>query len=124
MTDIPARPGAAGGTVPVVELDDLTGWLTTTDHKRIGVLYMVSAFAMFLVGGVLAMTMRIELAAPGIQLVDEAGYDQLFTMHGTIMLLLFGTPMAVGLANYIVPLQIGASEMAFPRINALSFWLF
>ncbi|MFL5644317.1 MAG: cytochrome c oxidase subunit I [Chloroflexota bacterium] len=124
MTDIPAQPGSAAGTVAVVELNDLTGWLTTTDHKRIGVLYMVSAFAMFLVGGVLAMTMRIELAAPGIQLVDEAGYDQLFTMHGTIMLLLFGTPMAVGLANYIVPLQIGASEMAFPRINALSFWLF
>src|SRR4051812_19218638 len=124
MTDIPARPGAAEHALPVVELDDLTGWLTTTDHKRVGILYIVSAFAMFLIGGILAMTMRLELAAPGIQLVDEAGYDQLFTMHGTIMLLLFGTPMAVGLGNYIVPLQIGASEMAFPRVNALSFWLF
>src|SRR4051812_31916725 len=124
MTDIPARPGVAEHVLPVVELDDLTGWLTTTDHKRVGILYIVSAFAMFLIGGVLAMTMRLELAAPGIQLVDEAGYDQLFTMHGTIMLLLFGTPMAIGLGNYIVPLQIGTDDMAFPRLNALSFWLF
>jgi cytochrome c oxidase subunit I len=102
----------------------LIGWLTTTDHKRIGVLYIVAAFALFLVGGLMAMLMRAELAAPGLQLTDETGYDQLFTMHGTIMLLLFGTPMAVGLANYIVPLQIGAADMAFPRVNALSFWLF
>jgi cytochrome c oxidase subunit 1 len=115
-----ARPASA----PLAEVGGLTGWLTTTDHKRIGVLYMTAAFGFFLFGGLMAMVMRTELAAPGLQFVDELGYDQLFTMHGTIMLLLFGTPMAVGLANYIVPLQIGAAEMAFPRVNALSFWLF
>ncbi len=106
------------------EVGGLTGWLTTTDHKRIGILYITSSFAFFLVGGLMAELMRTELAAPGIQLVGEQGYDQLFTMHGTIMLLLFGTPMAVGLANYLVPLQIGADDMAFPRLNALTFWLF
>jgi cytochrome c oxidase subunit 1 len=111
-------------SAPGVEVGGLTGWLTTTDHKRIGVLYMSAAFVFFLFGGLMAMVMRTELAAPGLQFVDELGYDQLFTMHGTIMLLLFGTPMAVGMANYIVPLQIGAAEMAFPRVNALSFWLF
>jgi cytochrome c oxidase subunit I len=107
-----------------LELPGLTGWLTTTDHKRIGILYITAAFAFFLVGGLLAEGMRAELAVPGIQLVGEEGYDQLFTMHGTIMLLLFGTPMAIGLANYIVPLQIGTDEMSFPRVNALSFWMF
>ncbi len=110
--------------MPHPEVGGLTGWLTTTDHKRIGILYISSAFVMFLVGGLLAAEMRTELAAPGLQLTTEEGYDQLFTMHGTIMLLLFGTPMAVGLANYIVPLQIGAEDMAFPRVNALSFWMF
>jgi cytochrome c oxidase subunit 1 len=106
------------------DVGTLTGWLTTTDHKRIGILYIATAFGMFLVGGLMAMIMRAELAAPGLQFVGEQGYDELFTMHGTIMLLLFGTPMAVGLANYIVPLQIGAADMAFPRLNALSYWLF
>jgi cytochrome c oxidase subunit I len=119
-----ATPGLAHPAVVPLEVGGLTGWLTTTDHKRIGILYIMSAFAFFLLGGVLAMGMRTELAAPGLQLVTEEGFDQLFTMHGTIMLLLFGTPMAVGLANVIVPLQIGAPEVAFPRLNALSFWLF
>ena len=119
-----AAPGlAVPATVPI-EIGGLTGWLTTTDHKRIGVLYISSAFVFFLLGGLMAEGMRTELAAPGLQLLTEEGFDQLFTMHGTIMLLLFGTPMAVGLANVIVPLQIGAAEMAFPRLNALSFWLF
>ena len=103
---------------------DLIAWLTTTDHKRIGVLYMVTAFAFFLFGGLLAMTMRAELAVPGLQLLNEQTYDQAFTMHGTIMMLLFGTPMVAALANYLVPLQIGAADMVFPRLNALSFWLF
>ncbi|HET7471800.1 MAG TPA: cytochrome c oxidase subunit I [Candidatus Limnocylindrales bacterium] len=107
-----------------LELPGLTGWLTTVDHKRIGILYVTSAFAFFLVGGLMAEVMRTELAAPGLQIVGEQGYDQLFTMHGTIMLLLFGTPMAVGLGNVIMPLQIGADDMAFPRLNALSFWVF
>jgi cytochrome c oxidase subunit I len=133
-TSLPSAAGTSGTSAAVVtdvvapgrvvELGGLTGWLTTTDHKRIGILYMTSAFAFFLVAGLMAEGMRAELAAPGIQYVAEQGYDQLFTMHGTLMLLLFGTPMAVGLANYIVPLQIGTDDMSFPRLNALSFWMF
>src|SRR5258708_10020335 len=119
-----AAPGLAVPAAVPIEIGGLTGWLTTPDHKRIGVLYLSSAFVFFLLGGLMAEGMRTELAAPGLQLLTEEGFDQLFTMHGTIMLLLFGTPMAVGLANVIVPLQIGAAEMAFPRLNALSFWLF
>ncbi|HEX3428899.1 MAG TPA: cytochrome c oxidase subunit I [Candidatus Limnocylindrales bacterium] len=122
-TEAVAAPRLAGSVVPV-EVGGLTGWLTTTDHKRIGILYVTASFAMFLIGGLMAMGMRTELAQPGLQLLTEQGYDQLFTMHGTIMLLLFGTPMAVGLGNFVVPLQIGAAEMAFPRLNALSFWMF
>jgi cytochrome c oxidase subunit 1 len=103
---------------------DALTWLTTTDHKRIGLLYLVTAFAFFLLGGALALTMRAELAAPGLQFLDQQGYDQSFTMHGTIMMLLFGTPAVAAFANYLVPLQIGAAEMVFPRLNALSYWLF
>ena len=99
-------------------------WLTSVDHKRIGKLYLTSAFVFFVLGGILAQSIRLELAVPGLQLTDAEGYAQLFTMHGTIMMLLFATPAAVGLANYFLPLQIGAADMAFPRLNALSFWLF
>ena len=124
------RPAAVAPDVlpraghPLVALGGGSRWVSTTDHKRIGILYVSSAFAFFLIGGLLASLMRTELAEPGLQLVNEQGYNQLFTMHGTIMLLLFGTPMAIGLGNYIVPLQIGADDMAFPRLNALSFWVF
>jgi cytochrome c oxidase subunit 1 len=99
-------------------------WLTTTDHKKIGILYIVNSFLFFFVAGVLALGVRAELAVPGLQfLTDEHLYNQLFTMHGTAMIFLFIIPMLAGFANYIVPLQIGAPDMAFPRINALSFWL-
>ncbi|HEX6596153.1 MAG TPA: cytochrome c oxidase subunit I [Acidimicrobiales bacterium] len=99
-------------------------WVTTVDHKKIGILYMATAFAFFLVGGVLALLIRTELARPGLQVVDEGTYNQLFTMHGSVMMFLFAVPMAAGLANYLVPLQVGAPDMAFPRLNALSYWLF
>ncbi|MGW0732369.1 aa3-type cytochrome oxidase subunit I [Streptomyces sp. NPDC002851] len=102
----------------------LMRWLTTTDHKVIGNLYMVTAFAFFLVAGIMAMLMRAELARPGLQMVSNHQYNQLFTMHGTIMMLLFGTPMFAGFANAIMPLQIGAPDVAFPRLNALTYWLF
>ena len=98
-------------------------WLTTVDHKKIGVMYIVTAFSFFLLGGILALFIRSELAVPGLQFLDEATYNQLFGMHAVIMIFLFVMPMTTGLANYIVPLQIGAADMAFPRINALSFWL-
>jgi len=99
-------------------------WLTTTDHKKIGISYIVTAFGFFMLGGVLALVIRTELAEPGLQVVTESQFDQLFTMHGSIMLYLFATPIVFGLANYLVPLHIGAPDMAFPRLNALSYWLY
>ena len=102
----------------------VVGWLTTTDHKKVGILYMGTAFAFFLVGGALALVMRTELAQPGLQIVSKSTYNQLFTMHGSVMMFLFAVPMAVGLGNYLVPLHVGAPDMAFPRLNALSYWLF
>ena len=99
-------------------------WLTTTDHKVIGNLYLATAFAFFLVAGVMAMLMRAELARPGLQLVSNEQYNQLFTIHGTIMLLLFATPTFAGFANAVMPLQIGAPDVAFPRLNAFTYWVF
>src|SRR5437588_9326428 len=100
-----------------------TSWITTTDHKRIGILYMVTTFVFFCLGGVEALMMRLQLGAPDNTLVTPAVYNQLFTMHGTTMIFLFVVPMFAGLANYFLPLMIGARDMAFPRLNALSFWL-
>jgi len=97
-------------------------WLTTVDHKKIGVLYILNSFLFFFAAGILALLVRSELAVPGLQFLDERTYNQAFTMHGTIMIFLFVVPVLSGFANYIVPLQIGAPDMAFPRINALSFW--
>ncbi|MEU4684968.1 aa3-type cytochrome oxidase subunit I [Streptomyces xinghaiensis] len=99
-------------------------WLTTTDHKKIGALYMVSSFIFFLIGGILALAIRAELARPGTQILSNEQYNQAFTMHGTVMLLLFATPLFAGFTNAIMPLQIGAPDVAFPRLNMLSYWLF
>ena len=104
--------------------EGMVAWLTTTDHKKIGVLYMASAFLFFLLAGLMALLMRAELAAPELQLMDFETYNQLFTIHGTAMMFFFATPMAIGLANYFVPLQIGAPDVAFPRLNAFTYWLF
>jgi len=101
----------------------LTRVLTTTDHKVIGNLYLVTSFA-FLAAGAMAMLMRGELAYPGLQVVNEELYNQLFTMHGTIMLLLFATPLFIGFGNAVMPLQIGSPDVAFPRLNMFSYWLF
>jgi hypothetical protein len=98
--------------------------ITTTDHKVIGKLYLITSFCWFLIGGVMAMLMRSELAFPGQQVVNDELYNQLFTMHGTIMLLLFATPLFFGFANVVMPLQIGAPDVAFPRLNMFSYWLF
>src|ERR671918_186411 len=97
-------------------------WLTTVDHKKIGILYIVNSFIFFFAAGILALVIRSELAIPGLQFLDVDTYNQAFTMHGTIMIFLFVVPVLAGFANYIVPLQLGAPDMAFPRINALSFW--
>jgi len=109
---------------PVKRGNMLTQILRTTDAKTIGLMYTVASFVFFIVGGLLALVMRTELAQPGMQILTPEVYNQFFTMHGLIMLLLFGTPLIFGFANYIVPLQIGAPDVAFPRLNALGFWLF
>ncbi|GAB2643078.1 aa3-type cytochrome oxidase subunit I [Kribbella swartbergensis] len=98
--------------------------LSTTDHKVIGQLYLITSFAFFVIAGVMALVIRAELAEPGLQMVNEEVYNQLFTMHGTIMLLLFATPLFVGFANVVMPVQIGAPDVAFPRLNMFSYWLF
>ncbi len=101
----------------------LYDWVTTTDHKKIGILYVINSFIFFFVGGVLALAVRSELAFPGMQILTPLGYNESFTMHATFMIFLFVIPMLAGFGNYVVPLQIGAPDMAFPRINALSFWM-
>jgi cytochrome c oxidase subunit 1 len=98
-------------------------WLTTTDHKRIGILYLFATFLFFIIGGVEALLMRLQLAHPDGTLVTPETYNSLVTMHGTTMVFLFIVPVLAGFANYMVPLMIGARDMAFPRLNALSFWL-
>ncbi|MQA09811.1 MAG: cytochrome ubiquinol oxidase subunit I [Pseudonocardiaceae bacterium] len=102
----------------------LLRYLATTDHKQIGVLYLVTSFAFFMVGGAMALLMRTELGYPGLQFLSQEQYNQLFTMHGTIMLLLYATPNVFGFANFVLPLQIGSPDVAFPRLNAFSYWLF
>ena len=102
----------------------VVNWMTTTDHKLIGQLYLATSFLFFLLAGIMALAMRAELARPGLQFLTAEQYNQLFTMHGTIMLLLFATPLFIGFANVIVPLQIGAPDVAFPRLNIFSFYLF
>jgi cytochrome c oxidase subunit 1 len=100
-------------------------WVTSTDHKVIGNLYFITSFAFFMVGGLLALIMRAELFAPGLQIVDSPEqYNQLFTMHGTIMLLLFATPLFAGFANALMPIQIGAPDVSFPRLNMLAYWMY
>ena len=99
--------------------------LTTTDHKVIGYMYLVASFAFFLLAGIMALLIRAELFSPGMQVLQtKEQYNELFTMHGTLMLLLFATPSFAGLANAVMPLQIGAPDVAFPRLNMLSFWFF
>ena len=100
-------------------------WITTTDHKTIGYLYLITSFLFFCLGGVMALVMRAQLFAPGLNIVPTGEqYNQLFTMHGTIMLLLFATPLFAGFANVVMPLQIGAPDVAFPKLNSFAYWLF
>jgi cytochrome c oxidase subunit 1 len=99
-------------------------YLTTTDHKVIGHLYLITSFVFFIIAGLMAELMRTELARPGLQFLSNEQYNQLFTMHGTLMLLMFATPLFVGFANVVMPLQIGSPDVAFPRLNMLSYWFF
>jgi cytochrome c oxidase subunit I len=102
----------------------VTSWLTTTDHKRIGLLYVASSLVFFVLAGVLSLLMRAQLARPNLDIVTGDKYNELLTVHGTAMIFLFVVPMLTGIANYVVPLMIGTRDMAFPRLNALSYWLF
>jgi cytochrome c oxidase subunit I len=100
-------------------------WVTSTDHKTIGYMYLISSFGFFMIAGLMALVIRAELFTPGIDIVQsKEQYNQLFTMHGTIMMLLFATPLFAGFANVIMPLQIGAPDVAFPRLNMFAYWLY
>jgi cytochrome c oxidase subunit 1 len=102
----------------------VASWVTTVDHKRIGILYIVTSLVFFAAGGIMALLIRAQLAAPNEHFITRNAYDQLFTIHGTTMIFLFIVPFWAGVANYLVPLMIGARDMAFPRLNALSYWLY
>src|SRR3954464_15652133 len=125
VTIAPAPIVSRPSPVHVVEKGSrLSNLLRTTDHKTIGLMYLTTSFVFFMIGGLMAMLMRGELARPGLQFLSPEQYNQLFTMHGTLMLLMFATPLFFAYGNLIMPLQIGSPDVAFPRLNALSFWLF
>ncbi len=112
----PSRPSTKGRTV--------IKWITSTDHKVIGNLYMITSFIFFVLAGAMALGIRAELASPGLQFFSNEQYNQLFTMHGTLMLFLFATALFAGFANAIMPLQIGSPDVSFPRLNMISYWLY
>ncbi len=102
----------------------IASWVTTVDHKRIGILYILTSLFFFVIGGIMALLMRAQLATPNEHFVTRNSYNELFTMHGTTMIFLVVVPILAGFANYLVPLMIGARDVAFPRLNALSYWLY
>jgi len=122
----PGTPPAVTEEGPTLTLQEWWGWhwLTTVDHKKIGILYFVTAFCFFLVGGLEALLIRTQLIVPLNTFLHPDVFNQMFTMHATTMIFLAIMPMSVGLANYIVPLMVGAADMAYPRLNAFSYWLF
>ncbi|KQP55430.1 cytochrome c oxidase subunit I [Agreia sp. PsM10] len=118
LTDGQSRSAERKGNV-------LVKWITSTDHKTIGYMYLISSFIYFCLGGVMALVIRAQLFEPGLEILQTKDqYNQLFTMHGTIMLLMFATPLFAGFANVLMPLQIGAPDVAFPRLNAFAYWLY
>ncbi len=129
MTILSDRPSTSEYAAPRAPRQERLGrtivkWITSTDHKTIGYMYLITSMVFFGIAGVMALLMRAELARPGLQFLNNEQYNQLFTMHGTIMLFLFATPLFVGFANIIMPLQIGAPDVAFPRLNMLGYWMF
>jgi cytochrome c oxidase subunit I len=110
--------------IPAWQRGRVASWLVTTDHKRIGIMYLAASGFFFLAGGIMALLIRTQLAEPNNHFIERDSYNQLFTMHGTTMIFLVVVPILAGFANYLVPLMIGARDMAFPRLNALSLWLF
>src|SRR5579863_9786027 len=116
-----ALPEIAAPSAPLTSR--LHGWVTTVDHKRLGILYIVYALAFLMIGGVEAAIMRIQLIRPHNHFVSPEVFNRMFTMHGTTMIFFFIMPLVLGFANYLIPLVIGARDMAFPRLNAFSFWM-
>src|SRR2546422_6296144 len=98
-------------------------WLTTTDRKLIGIMYMVTSLISFVIGGIFALIIRLQLSQPNLRIVDAETYNQLISAHGVTMIFFFVTIFVTGIANYMVPIMIGARDMAFPRVNLLGFWL-
>src|SRR6201997_915636 len=132
MSVITTEPAVARRPVPQVLRTEVESprtskrwveWIVTTDHKKIGIMYLVTTFVFFMLGGVEALLMRVQLAEPSNTLLSGERYNELLTLHGTTMIFLFVVPVMAGFGNYFVPLMIGARDMAFPRLNALSFWL-
>src|SRR6476469_1390719 len=118
-------PGMTAARPRLAKGQTFVKWVTTTDHKVIGNLYFITSFIFFLLGGVMTLIISADLFAPGLQIVDNPEqFNQLFTMHGTIMLLLFATPLFAGFTNALMPLQIGAPDVAFPRLNMFAYWLY
>ena len=119
-----ALPAAPAGSAVATRSGGVYSWITTVDHKKIAIMYILASTIFFVLGGLEAVVMRIQLSRPENDLVSPQAYNELFTMHGTTMIFLVVMPMLLGFANYVVPLQIGARDMAFPKLNAWSFWLF
>src|SRR6266567_3181738 len=134
MPCLPTSSASPGAAVPVRVAPDpastivsrgrFSSWLATVDHKRIGIMYILTSLVFFVAGGIIALLMRSQLARPNEHVFTRETYDQMFTMHGTTMIFLVVVPVFAGLANFLVPLMIGARDMAFPRLNALSYWFF
>jgi cytochrome c oxidase subunit I len=124
MSDVPITPGLLDADFPAPSESRRLEWIATVDHKRIGILYLVTTLFFFCLGGIEALLIRVQLAWPGNSFLSPEMYNQIFTMHGTTMVFLVVVPLLLGLANYLTPLMIGASDMALPRLNAFSFWVF
>ena len=126
MSTVEQQPPATGTPIIPRQRTEHKGgvlalWLSSTDHKVIGYMYLITSFGFFLIAGVMAIVIRLQLFEPNNSVVSDQVYNELFTMHGTLMLLLFGTPLFIGFANVVMPLQIGAPDVAFPRMNLLSY---
>jgi heme/copper-type cytochrome/quinol oxidase subunit 1 len=124
MSDVPLVSAVPQPLPALTDREGLLAWVASVDHKQIGIMYIVSALAFFAVGGVEALLIRLQLGAPNNTLIPPDAYNQIFTMHGTTMVFLVVVPVLLGFGVYFVPLMIGARDMAFPRLNALSFWVF
>src|SRR5262249_35436535 len=121
MTTVTLQLPKTQASIPIVER--LHAWVITVDHKRLGILYILYALTFLVIGGIEATVLRIQLIRPQNHFVSPQVFNQMFTMHGTTMIFFVAMPLVFGFANYLVPLMIGARDMAFPRLNAFSFWL-